>query len=1049
MDASQLLRGIVQLPTRPRPGDNGTYDRNIYLERRILRDPGVDRAFLREIKASSQPVHGIVQLHTLPRPGDIEDVEELGINLLGYLSGKTGFGTAYLASISPQVGSQDPKFGELVRGLQRLQPGDKKSVSLPAPSSEPMDVGILFFSDVSAAEAAEVLENVGVNATRNGNSNLYEGSATGPQIEALAEEDDVQWVEPVQEALPTLDVVRATHNVDPVQQLNTTTGTYAGLSGQGVQIAIMDTGVDTSHNDFAGRFVRSQDDSGDHGTFVAGAAAGSGFQSDKNDNAGNPNGGTPFQWRGMAPRSGIAAYAQVNNNPAVFSDAINVRGVDVSNHSYVMDDQGHYNANIATFDQIIRGDSPGVPARPAVSTAANNGNVFPRDCDGDGNPDGSFPQYPFPAVPPGGPCPTAYQAGYFSVLAPTKNSVNVASIIPGSLLHTPSSSMGPTMDGRLKPEISAIGATMQSTCADTSLTPQGLGCDGGPNPGPGNGYRGFGGTSAAAPVIAGIMALMLEQYANTFGVNLDVAPPLPSTSKAILIQTATDLVGTDPPGSPVNFDTGAPTQYGPGPDWVTGYGSVDAQAAVQMVADRRFLEDSVSEINATDEHLVSVVPGQPELRLTLAWDDIAGVVNNDDSAPQLVNDLDLVLFGPNGEVHRPFVLPGQPAGPGGGTTLVPRDCDGNAANGVQVGTCIGQDNPAQNYFGPATEGTDRLNNVEQVVIPNPAPGTWRAQVSVLNGDGTNRLPQGGTQPYTLAGGTTAGTGADLSVTKTDSPDPVQVGGTLTYTLTVHNDGPETANGVVLTDTLPASVTFVGANASQGSCAHAAGVVTCSLGPLAAGAVATVTIQVTPNAPGTITNTASVTANEADPDPSDNTDSEDTTVQPADDDDDGDGDDGDDDDGDDGDGDDDPYDTYDDDPGDAAFDFDSPFDDPQTSAADSGDDAAGHGTNGIATKAPTAGEAVSDPVSDPSVSPSPRPGILSTVEVLGAVPGYDPAAAAPAPSSPPADDAGARDVGAGHGELPRTGSTQQMALVAAALLLMATSFRKAARRGRRA
>ena len=55
----------------------------------------------------------------------------------------------------------------------------------------------------------------------------------------------------------------------------------------------------------------------------------------------------------------------------------------------------------------------------------------------------------------------------------------------------------------------------------------------------------------------------------------------------------------------------------------------------------------------------------------------------------------------------------------------------------------------------------------------------------------------------------------LGVTKTDSPDPVTVGASLIYTVTVTNSGPDTATGVVVTDTLPAGATFVSAMPSQG------------------------------------------------------------------------------------------------------------------------------------------------------------------------------------------------------------------------------------------
>src|SRR5262249_13313897 len=82
--------------------------------------------------------------------------------------------------------------------------------------------------------------------------------------------------------------------------------------------------------------------------------------------------------------------------------------------------------------------------------------------------------------------------------------------------------------------------------------------------------------------------------------------------------------------------------------------------------------------------------------------------------------------------------------------------------------------------------------------------------------------------------------ADVAVTKPGSRSRVSVGGTVPWTETVTNNGPATATNVQLTDTLPAGSTFVSATASQGSCTGAA-VVVCSLGSLAKGASATVTI----------------------------------------------------------------------------------------------------------------------------------------------------------------------------------------------------------------
>ena len=124
---------------------------------------------------------------------------------------------------------------------------------------------------------------------------------------------------------------------------------------------------------------------------------------------------------------------------------------------------------------------------------------------------------------------------------------------------------------------------------------------------------------------------------------------------------------------------------------------------------------------------------------------------------------------------------------------------------------------------------------------------------------------------------TVGTSADLSITKTDAPDPVALGNNVTYTITVTNNGPSDASGVVVTDTLPGFSVFVSAVASQGSCAELAGIVTCPLGALANGAVATITVVVTPTVVAVITNEASVTATTPDPVLANNDVLEDTTV----------------------------------------------------------------------------------------------------------------------------------------------------------------------------
>jgi uncharacterized repeat protein (TIGR01451 family) len=108
--------------------------------------------------------------------------------------------------------------------------------------------------------------------------------------------------------------------------------------------------------------------------------------------------------------------------------------------------------------------------------------------------------------------------------------------------------------------------------------------------------------------------------------------------------------------------------------------------------------------------------------------------------------------------------------------------------------------------------------------------------------------------------------ADLSVTKTDEPDPVTVGAALTYTVVVTNLGPQEATSVVLSDRMPAQSDFVSATPTSGKCEDKGTRVVCELGNLAKDATATVTIVVRPTKTGTIDNVASVDSVETDPAP---------------------------------------------------------------------------------------------------------------------------------------------------------------------------------------
>ena len=120
--------------------------------------------------------------------------------------------------------------------------------------------------------------------------------------------------------------------------------------------------------------------------------------------------------------------------------------------------------------------------------------------------------------------------------------------------------------------------------------------------------------------------------------------------------------------------------------------------------------------------------------------------------------------------------------------------------------------------------------------------------------------------------------ADLAIDKSDSIDPVPVGDEFEYRLRVSNLGPDTANEVRVTDTLPASVQLVSATGPGWDCTLGSTVVCQLQTGLTANNSSTVFVRVRAPASGTINNTATVIAAEIDPVSINNTDSETTVVQ---------------------------------------------------------------------------------------------------------------------------------------------------------------------------
>ncbi|MBF9220547.1 IPT/TIG domain-containing protein [Hymenobacter ruricola] len=186
---------------------------------------------------------------------------------------------------------------------------------------------------------------------------------------------------------------------------------------------------------------------------------------------------------------------------------------------------------------------------------------------------------------------------------------------------------------------------------------------------------------------------------------------------------------------------------------------------------------------------------------------------------------------------------------------------------IITGTHFNDAGAATVKFNGTTATAVTVNSNTQITATVPA-GATTGTISVANADGLG----------TSTGTFTVSTSADLSVTLSAAPNPVNEDATLTYTLTVSNAGPSSASGLTATLGLPAGAVFISAAGTGWAASQSGGTVTATRTSLAVGAAPVLTVQIqAPGQGGTITATASVSSSTSDPNPANNSASNNTTV----------------------------------------------------------------------------------------------------------------------------------------------------------------------------
>jgi uncharacterized repeat protein (TIGR01451 family) len=193
---------------------------------------------------------------------------------------------------------------------------------------------------------------------------------------------------------------------------------------------------------------------------------------------------------------------------------------------------------------------------------------------------------------------------------------------------------------------------------------------------------------------------------------------------------------------------------------------------------------------------------------------------------------------------------------------------------LPAGYTLDSDNPSQGGYTAPIWSVGNLANGASATLDITA--TVEASGSYANtatGSANEQDPDPSNNDDTAS--TTPVAQADLAVTKVVDDATPNVGDQVTFTITVTNNGPSDATNVSVNDALPAGYTLDSVNPSQGSYTAP----NWNVGSLANGALATLDITATVETSGSYANTASGTANENDPDPSNNDDT--ATTSPVD------------------------------------------------------------------------------------------------------------------------------------------------------------------------
>jgi len=639
----------------------------------------------------------LLQFYQLPDTVMHKKIQNLGVDLTQYVAANTyravvteGVNVASLSGLNVRAVDQLTAI-EKIEPLLLLDSLPEYVAVVPGK----LDVQLKFERNTAVEAVIKALQAFQVEYLEEAqeNYNYLQIRVLKEELESIADMPFVDYVYPVEEDTEFLGSGASRGSVIRSEYVNN----VYGLKGDGVVSGIFEasTVAQISHIDLRGNvspitLTPTCSYLDGHGTIVSGMAGGQGVL--------RPT------FQGVAPQMSMLYLS--GNSAAILTELNNYSSSNIPPlDRMVLMNQSFVGGNRSTVDQYLI-DYP----ETMHVTAAGNAGVYPTP----GVTGPAIPRYftlgmaDYPYAGIDNPTETAMAA---------KNITTVGAIdMYGRIIdgRKNGSSKGPTWDGRVKPEVVAIGG---STVASTGITPLGSAFTTTPQiiigDGDGDGdeevigcnpdeYGGVSfGTSFAAPQVVGGLGLLYEYYRNNssnFNFNTTTSPfeypdlkaavpnPTGALMKAIACNSADDLGN-------------------PGPDFVYGFGKMNLRKAIKVLENEQFINHRLLAGGGSNSFSIDIPSNMDvyQLKVMLYWPDpaIAPMIGYD--TPNLIHDIDLELEELSTQTtYLPLVL-----------------------------------NPVDEQSATlnATPQIDNLNNVEQIVITansgsTLAAGTYIAHINM-------------------------------------------------------------------------------------------------------------------------------------------------------------------------------------------------------------------------------------------------------------------------------------------------------------------------------